>query len=67
MLPGVIKLLTKGLSKDVKKYEVGSFSVQFKEMIAVCAGLGGYIVAPCDNTQKAYSSHLQNSTSEGER
>lgn len=34
------------------------FPVQFKEMFAVCAGLIGYIVAPCENTQKAYSSHL---------
>lgn len=34
------------------------FPVQFKEVFAGCAGLRGYIVAPCDNTQKAYSSHL---------
>lgn len=47
--------------------KLAHFPVQFKEMFAVCAGFIGYIVAPCDNNQKAYSSHLKNSTSEGER
>lgn len=39
--------------------KLAHFPVQFKEMFAVCAGLIGYIVAPCDNNQKAYSSHLK--------
>lgn len=38
--------------------KLAHFPVQFKEMFAVCVGLIGYIVAPCDNIQKAHSSHL---------
>lgn len=56
--PRVIKLLTKSLSKDVNKQKLAHFSSTIKEMLAVSAGVIVSIVGPCDNTQKAYSSHL---------
>lgn len=51
----------------LRKKKLAHFPVQFKELFAVCAGVIGYTVDLWANIQKAYYSHLKNSTSEGKR